>query len=740
MAVNSFVAALQGKTVSAKPTVSTYNKKVVNNTRGIIRRHPKPKLDPIRWDLDIFIKDDVIVVDFETKGTDVLDPEFGIVGVGLASKSYPNGMYLPVNHDNDINTLIKLSMLVNGLTGKKLVFHNANFDSRIMDKFITKDYTIACDTLVAYRMIGSEDAYVKHGLKNLAEEVLGWTETQEVELDNWLMDNGHITKTGKPDKAMMYLAPDDILGKYCALDAQSTLYLYEIWLKHYVPKFPAIKEAMELTMDLQAVVNEAFFRGLAVDKNQLEIFGEQLDEEMGEQALALYSDDRVKAFAAAKKAEIIEEVKANPPKKITKKDGTYAAAYYKWKDKISDMENEAIDISQLVTISSNQKLIEFLKTLYEIEVVIKDNSNPKKCRGYAVWECNDTDEKFTAGITDTGGIQLNKNALVWLGDIGKIILTYRAKLKTRGYVDSMLDSLDGNDIHNTDMKPWSSLNGRPTGGSKHHKVNILQSQKIPAYMNCLVARQGYNLIEMDYNSLEPTILAETSRDPSYLNIYANPDYPSDAYIEFMNGTDMWGEDVKALGYPALDSVKKIKKQMKKQRSMSKPIFLGLGFGMGADKLVIQLKIDGFDMTREEVDSIVKSYWRIYPVLKQYQDKLQGIIRNQGYYLNALGVPRCLNENTIKDVLNSQSQGSGNMIQMKHSSEVNRLRKERGVEMYPIIASFYDELVWEVKEGQEEAASLVFTDALANVNEWLDGDIPIAGEVEVCKNFTHFKCN
>mgnify|MGYP003317668284 CR=1 FL=1 len=47
MAVNSFVAALQGKTVSAKPKVSPYNKKVVNNTRGIIRRHPKPKLDPV---------------------------------------------------------------------------------------------------------------------------------------------------------------------------------------------------------------------------------------------------------------------------------------------------------------------------------------------------------------------------------------------------------------------------------------------------------------------------------------------------------------------------------------------------------------------------------------------------------------------------------------------------------------------------------------------------------------------
>ena len=346
---------------------------------------------------------------------------------------------------------------------------------------------------------------------------------------------------------------------------------------------------------------------------------------------------------------------------------------------------------------------------------------------------------FKAGITDTGGIQLNVNTLIWLGEEGKLILEYRQKLKSLGYVKSMRDSLNEEAIHNTDMKPWSSLNGRPTGGSKHHKVNILQSQKIPAYMRCLVAREGHKLIEMDYNSLEPTILAETSRDPSYLNLYANPDYPSDAYIEFMNGTEMWGDAVKSYGYPSLDSVKKIKKHMKKERSMCKPIFLGLGFGMGAPKLVLDLKIKGFDLDADTVNKIVEDYWKIYPVLKKYRDKLQAIVRNQGYYLNSLGVPRCLNNNTIKDVLNSQSQGSGNLIQMKHSSEINRLRKERGIPLYPIIASFYDELVWECPEEYTAQAKQIFEDALDNVNEWLDGDIPIEGEVEICDDFAHFKC-
>ena len=60
-------------------------------------------------------------------------------------------------------------------------------------------------------------------------------------------------------------------------------------------------------------------------------------------------------------------------------------------------------------------------------------------------------------------------------------------------------------------------------------------------------------------------------------------------------------------------------------------------------------------------------------------------------------------------------------------------------MYPIIASFYDELVWECPEEYTAQAKQIFEDALDNVNEWLDGDIPIEGEVEICDDFAHFKC-
>ena len=100
--------------------------------------------------------------------------------------------------------------------------HNANFDSRIMDKFITTDYQLLCDTAIAYRMIGSEDNSMRHGLKSLSQEVLGWDEAYESELYEWLDTHNLKAKD-------MWQAPDDILGKYCAMDAQATLALYNVW-------------------------------------------------------------------------------------------------------------------------------------------------------------------------------------------------------------------------------------------------------------------------------------------------------------------------------------------------------------------------------------------------------------------------------------------------------------------------------------------------------------------------------
>ena len=123
---------------------------------------------------------------------------------------------------------------------------------------------------------------------------------------------------------------------------------------------------------------------------------------------------------------------------------------------------------------------------------------------------------------------------------------------------------------------------------------------------------------------------------------------------------------------------------------------------------------------------------------EYQDKLQQEVSDNGYFLNGLGMPRCLNSRTVKDVLNGQSQGTGNLIQMKHSYEINRLRKERNVAMYPIVASFYDELVWEVHMDHIDKAKDIFNEALAIVNEWLGGDFPIEGEVEITRNFSGFK--
>ena len=140
-------------------------------------------------------------------------------------------------------------------------------------------------------------------------------------------------------------------------------------------------------------------------------------------------------------------------------------------------------------------------------------------------------------------------------------------IKLRGYAQAMRDSLKETGfscrpakhpyfprglvchnmihVHNTDMRPWATLNGRPAGGGIHHSVNILQIPKVEGYLDCLVARPEHVLIEMDYNSLEPTILAETSKDATYVKLYGDKNYPNDSYIELMSRVPMFKDKVKA---------------------------------------------------------------------------------------------------------------------------------------------------------------------------------------------------
>lgn len=687
--------------------------------RSLIKEYKTPMKDPHGWNPDIF-KDDVIAIDFETNGLDVLAEDFMIIGVGLASKNFPNGMYKPISSGMmSIGYQVFLKFLSDDLKGKKLIMHNANFDSRIMDKFITKDYELLCDTAVAYRMIGSEDNSMRHGLKALSQEVLGWDEAYEQELYDWLEANNLKPKD-------MWQAPEEILGKYCAMDAQATFALYNIWKDNYAKEFPALNEAMELTMDLQGVINEAFFRGMAVDKTALVDYIFNLNIHILDIECQIYNNKDVDQFVTTLYLTKRKELKDKEPPKLTK-TGKISARYSKWEEKLNSLSNESRD---LFNLSSKKQLIEFFTNQYE-HVVFKDNRGFNKVK----WKVGT--ETFVSDATPKGNVKVDKSVLPKLGEVGVLLNKMNGIIKLRGYAQAMLDSLNEG-IHNTDMRPWSTLNGRPAGGGVHHSVNILQIPKVEGYLNCLVPRKGYKFIEMDYNSLEPTILAETSKDPTYVKLYGDKNYPNDSYIELMSRVPMFSERVKELGYPSLDSIKVIKKLMKKERSMIKPVQLGLGFGMGTAKLKYQLEMQGFKLEFDEVQELVDTYQSTYKGLFKYQDQLQSEVMSQGYFLNSLGVPRCLNDKTIKDVLNCQSQGSGNLIQMKHSYEINRLRKRFSIPMYPIVASFYDELVWEVHQDYIREAKRIFEDALTIVNEWLGGDFPIEGEVEIANSFSDFK--
>jgi hypothetical protein len=94
-------------------------------------------------------------------------------------------------------------------------------------------------------------------------------------------------KEGKkyhPDKGLMYLAPDEILGKYCALDAYSTYHFHMKVLQPAIDKyctgfFRWFQQEPWMTLLRSCLDN--YQRGIYIDRQRLVSYREQLQVSLG---------------------------------------------------------------------------------------------------------------------------------------------------------------------------------------------------------------------------------------------------------------------------------------------------------------------------------------------------------------------------------------------------------------------------------------------------------------------------
>ncbi len=679
--------------------------------------------------------------DFETKGTEPQHfPEDRVVGIGLSTDT--SAIYLPIPQDRQAFVVEVFNILID--EGVELLAHNLFFEAQWTLKYLGWDAYQQVKwhrcTYLTYKTLASEGWFGQSwGLKNAQKELLGWKQTNEVELDKWLVSNGWVKgsvskafkeemtpderyrhylskdnlnkkrqKKIKPDKAEMWRAPSEVLGHYCCLDSYSTYQLYAKVLKPVEQKFRVLPTYLRKFNHLLNLLARQKVRGISVDKEKMATVLEDYDRQCAAELRKFLEHPEVVEHVQSWKAAKFEEtyLKKEPPR--LKKNGEISKNWLNWKARRKVAEAKA---------DFNPNSGDQLQWLFYDRL------------GYAV-------EKETKA----GNPATDKQTLMMFGEAGLQLVKYNILEKQRQYVQSAYDVTTSRQVLHPSFRVPGTLTNRLSGSGG---FNLQQQPKAESYLSCFKARKGFKWVQRDLTSLEKVVLAERSKDPALWSLYGPGAKPNDVYL--FDGAHLPGfkDDILGAGYdpknPTSEMISKVKSVCKSTRKKVKPASLGFGYGLGPRKYRLDMRLNGFDISDDEAFEVWKAYWKLYDGVKKWEKELlRQRRRNDGWFLNGIGRPIGVHEDKVKDIVNRDCQSTGHDLLIYWVHTFSRELDRRGIEWYPIIIDFHDESIIEVEEARAEEADYVLGWALTALNEQLKPVINLTGDGLICNNLAEVK--
>jgi len=702
----------------------------------------------------------LLAVDIETTGTQAADPLIKIVGIGLSTGA--DTFYFDVTKLSPVS----YAALLNNINDSRyrLIGHNVYFDSC----FLTRDSGawgnwVGC-TYGLYRQLANEGfPGQKWSLKSAQIDMLGWTETNEPELDNWLISNGYWkspsleekagsykidTENGerwvKSDKSKMSNAPADILGYYCGLDAYSTYMFYYRVLDVAILRMPVPAASQAIRDYHSEFLNQVRLhvyqqlRGILIDTEELANHLVKITEGIKEAGQRFLSHpDIILAINDYNQAKLLELRQKQPaqylsppklgaePARLTKA-GSPSKTWENWEKKRQ--------AGLVPVVSKNYLKWEAQYKTAEATNHFNINSGPQR-----QWLFYDKLKYPVILKTDKGLPAVDKRALLAWGEPGKILKTQNDLVKEQGYVQGCLDSVISNVLHAQFRMP-GTLTGRLAGSGG---VNIQQLPKSRGYLECYRARPGMVFVDCDHSSLEQVVLAELSRDRTLLELYGPGAKPNDVYL--FNGSQLpgVGKAILDAGYdpknPTKEGIEKAKKLAKESRTVAKVVTLASSYGAGAGKIKETLNLQGIKLSLDEAKQIHSAYWQLYQGVKLYERYLLDEHRKRGGWVyNGVGRPVCVDNNYLKDIVNRVVQSTGHDVHILWSNIFSRLCEERGLEVHGIVWDFHDQTIVECREEIAEKIRLTYLDAYDILNQKLQGLICIKGDPQIVNNLAEAK--
>lgn len=724
---------------------------------------------------------DLIAFDTETTS---LNPRKGAIIGFSVSAEVGKGYYMPTMifkdgelHDAFIgehkcHDLAKKA--INLLIGKKLIMHNASFDTRFVKCFygIGLLPSLYADTLLLVHTVREEGAGFgsasSFGLKDIAKSIqkeLGLdiekeANEEQVELKKSIKDNGGDTSKKNYE---IWKADLAILSKYAAADTDLTLRIYNYFIQQLynenLQQFFFVDEVMPLYKEVTIRMEEV---GVRLDMPLIEDCKERIAKDLEKHRDLVISD-----LLKNEDVKLWIIMKARDAFPATNK-GTFAQVLIEKYDipltRSAKTDKYIINKSTIIRLpESNIKhfLLHGDPHMLDVDEMTKIQLKLwKEANDGQFFNISSKDQmgEIAFGVlgikaiseTKTGKPQFDDDTIQAIAEKhewARNIRIYNKLLKIKStYVERFLNAQEDGKYYFS-YKQHGTVSGRygsdaqqlprPKEEGDDDPIVVDYNNQVRAFF---IPNDGFLFVDSDYESLEPHTFAHVSGDDGLKDIFRNNwDFYSTIAIK-TEGLHQFSADKKADNY--------LRKLEPKMRNKAKAYALGIPYGMGAYALGKTLGI-----ATKEAKNLVDGYLNGFPELKKWMENSRKDAKTLGYVKTQVGRIRHLPKvkaiydkigddlldwnkkrdmereygtdkiislsrdyiNGLNNSCNVQIQGLAASIVNRAALAINREFQAQGINGC-VCAQIHDQLIMEVEESKIHDAAKIVQDKMENTTK------------------------
>jgi DNA polymerase I-like protein with 3'-5' exonuclease and polymerase domains len=379
-------------------------------------------------------------IDLETIGTDATMRDSVVVGIGFANAD--SCFYFDIR-DMEPEAF---DYLIDFLGRIQITTFNVLFDGTFLAALTGRWLNFVGCSYALFKQLSSEGFDGQSWKLEVAQyDVLGWPISNKEVLDEALKERG-LTK------GEMWKLPVEILGVYCASDADAAWQLWEHLTALCNERgFDLLMEYHQREFMTEVrLLAEQQFRGIAVDLDGLKTYHTELLLRIDSAMKAFLNHPQIAPHIELYNKDVVFAMKATAPAQHTVK-GTVSKHWLKWKARIEERIAENVFNPN----STHQLCWLFYEKVFNVvrethkEVIIEVDG-----------------KQFEVEKTEKGARSVKKQLLPLFGEPGALLMKYNKLRKEAGYVLAAINKAEeGQGIIRPQYNSVGTITGRLSGGN-----------------------------------------------------------------------------------------------------------------------------------------------------------------------------------------------------------------------------------------------------------------------------------